>query len=56
MLQLFSVEKMKLYVYKVNVFIKGERNIFQVYCVVFPKDLVLSFPPRPIEFHSEFSH
>ena len=46
-LQLFSVEKLKSCVHKVNVFIDGETNIFQVYYIVFVKDLILSFPLRP---------
>ena len=46
MLQLFSVKK-RNYVYQVNVFIDGEKHIFQVYYIVLARDLILPFLPRP---------
>ena len=31
----------------INAFVDGETNIFQAYYIVFVRDLILSFPPRP---------
>ena len=47
MLQLFLVEKLKPYVYKVNVFTDEETNIFEVYYIVFVRNLIPSFLARP---------
>ena len=52
-MQLFSVEKVKVYVYKVNVFIDAETNIFQVYYTVFVKDLIVFFLRNPEENMSD---
>ena len=42
-LELFSVKKMKPYVYKANVFIDGQTNIFKVYYKIFARGLIVSF-------------
>ena len=44
---------MKVYVYKVNVFIDAETNIFQVYYTVFVKDLIVFFLRNPEENMSD---
>ena len=44
---------MKVYVYKVNVFIDAETNIFQVHYTVFVKDLIVFFLRNPEENMSD---